>query len=114
LTAAFIRACRSTRANKRLKDMMRVWEIRALIVILVILAILLAGAAVFLRQMYPMRLAGTESENERRWIREEEDRRKAELIHEEMGLLVAAGVDVFAIILLFAYARRKRLSSRPA
>jgi len=94
--------------------MMRIWAIRALIVTLVILAILLAGAAVFLRQMYPMRFAGTESENERRWIREEEDRRKAELIREEMGFLVATGVDVFAIILLVAYARRKKLSSRPA
>jgi hypothetical protein len=94
--------------------MMRLYAIRTLTVILVILAILLVGAAVSLRQMYPMRPTGRESENERRWIREEEDRRKVELIHEEMGFLAAAGVDVFVIILLVAYARRKRLSSRPA
>jgi hypothetical protein len=94
--------------------MMRLYAIRTLTVVLVILAILLVGAAVSLRQMYPMRPTGRESENERRWIREEEDRRKVELIHEEMGFLAAAGVDVFAIILLVAYTRRKRLRSRPA
>lgn len=96
------------------KTMMRIYAMRLLVVILVILAILLIAAAVSLHQMYPMRLTGTESENERRWIREEDNRRKAELIREEIGFLVAAGVDVFAIILLVAYARRRRLSSRSA
>jgi hypothetical protein len=100
--------------NDANKIMIRIYAIRALVVILVILAILLIAAAVSLHQMYPMRLTGTESENERRWIREEENRRKAELMREETGLLVVAGVDVFAIILLVAYARRRRVGSRPA
>jgi hypothetical protein len=93
---------------------MRVYAIRLLVVILAILAILLIAAAVSLHQMYPMKLTGAESENERRWIREEENRRKGGLVREEVGFLVAAGVDVFAILVLIAYARRRRLSSRAA
>jgi len=90
---------------------MRIYAIRILVVILVILAVLLAAAAISLHQMYPMRVTGSESEGERRWIQGEKDRRKAQVVREELELLAAGGVDVSVIILLVAYARKRSLSS---
>lgn len=90
---------------------MRIYAIRLLAVTMAILAIFLAGAAITLHQMYPMRLTSAKSEDERRWIKEEESRRKAGLIREEIGFLVAAGLDVGDIILLIAWDRRRVLSS---
>jgi len=89
---------------------MQNWVIRLLIVFAAILGILLIVAAVFLHHMYPMRATDKESVEERRWIHEEESRRKTELVRDEIGLLAAAGLDVAAMILLFSYDRRRRLS----
>lgn len=90
---------------------MQINAVRLVVAIMVLVAILLIASAISLHQMHPMRITGTESEPDRRWLEEEAQRRQRELAWGKMGFLVAAGVDLTGIALLLAWDRRRRLNS---
>jgi hypothetical protein len=87
---------------------MRVPSLRLLVVAMAIVAVLLVGAAISLHQMYPMRIADAKSEEDRRWMEMERDRRSRELLGNRIGILAAAGIDVAGIILVIAFDRRRQ------
>jgi hypothetical protein len=88
---------------------MRNRSLRLLGVAMAMVATLLISAAISLHQIYPIKITNAKSEEDRRWIEQERERRRRELASERISILAAAGVDVAGIILVIAFDKRRQM-----